>query len=257
MKHAMKWVICAIILAMAVPGTAFGLSKADKKAIKKAASEGTRLYLRVDAPCATGRHPYGTYKRPLVEASPTGINTDADTVFNASWWHADSTYWGVRVNDPVEVDDLDIEVDDRTVEIELEGVDQADGEDTVVMLVEIDSLEDFQAAFDSVFAHQPLQDEHDDWSGEVKEQVANRQLAEGMNKRQVYYITGRPEEVTKTKEDGSDVEIWKLRRNRGVKVGFWGARSAGEEKDVPETLRFVDGKLADIGASSSAFSLDD
>jgi len=257
MKSAMnKLVRTALVVVLTVTATtAWGLTRAERKEAKKML-DGT-LYLRVDAPCATGRHPYGTYKRPLVEVSPEGSNSEAESGLNASWWHADSTYWGIRINDPVELDELDWERDEAKVEIELEGVGPADDEATVIELVEIHSLEDFKAAFENAFARQPLQDEHDDWSAEVKEAIAERRLENGMTKRQVYYVVGTPESFEKRQEGGVEVEIWQLRQDKGMKMGYFTAK-AGESTGLPASVRFEDGKLVNAVQSgkSSEFDLD-
>lgn len=240
-------------LALALPAGA-QLSKADQKAAEKLTS-GT-LYMRVDAPAATGRHAYGTYTRPLVEVSPEGVNTDADTIGSASWWHSDSTYWGILINHPVKVEDIDFDDDEPEVELELEGVGPAEDEDTAIKFVGIHSLADFQAAFDLAFSRQPLQEEHADWSADVKQAIANRELREGMNKRQVFYITGKPERFEKSNEGGKEVEIWHLRQSKGVKTGYW--VSTHEEESLPSTLRFEDGTLVGVTAAGGreSFSLD-
>jgi hypothetical protein len=245
-----------MLVALILPAaTAWGeLAKAQRKQVK-GLFDGT-LYLRIDAPCATGRHSFGVYKRPLVEVSPEGTNTDAENEFNASWWHADSTYWGIRVNDPVEFDEL--EFDGTEVEIELEGVGPAEDNSTVVKFVGIETLDDFQAAFDRTFSRQPLQDEHEDWSDEIKQAIADRRLVNDMNKRQVYYITGNPVRFEKKEEDGKQVEIWYTRQDRGMKLGYFGVK-AGETTGLPATIRFEDGQVVDAveTGTSSTFSLDD
>ncbi len=246
----------AMAIALIIPAvTTWGeLAKPQRKQAK-ALFKGT-LYLRMDAPCATGRHSFGTYKRPLVEVSPEGANTEADNELNASWWHADSTYWGIRVNDPVEFDEL--EFDGSEVEIELEGVGPAEDNSTVVKFVGIQTLDDFQAAFDRAFSRQPLQDGHDDWPAEIKQAIAERQPQNGMSKRQVYYITGNPKSFEKKEEGGKKVEIWHLRQDRGMKLGYFGAKM-GQTTALPASPRFADGKLVDASqtGTSSEFSLDD
>lgn len=257
MKKLVKMVLVLFVSILPV-ATAWGgdLSKSDREQIKDALSSGT-LYLRVDAPCATGRHAFGVYKRPLVEVSPEGANTeDTDLTINASWWHADSTYWGIQVNDPTRLDEVDFE--DDGIDVELEGVGPADGNATVIKLVDIHSMEDFEAAFDHAFARQPLQEEHDDWSAEIKDAISERRLVDGMTKRQVFYVTGTPKSFQKKEEDGKQVEIWHLRQNKGMKMGYFKAKM-GETTGLPETVRFEDGQLVDAAASgtSSDFSLDD
>ena len=255
MSQSLRIAAAATCVAVALaPAAVAELSRDDRRAAEDMLEKGT-LYMRVDTPCATGRHPYGTYKRPLVEVSPEGeISTEAEEAINASWWHADSTYWGVRVNDPVELDELDYEEDENTVEIELEGVGPIDGEDTVVLFVDIHTFEDFQKAFERTFSYRPLQEEHDDWPQEIKDAIAERRLVEGMTKRQAYYVTGRPEGFDRLEEGGEEVEIWRLRQTKGTKMGFFTVRS-GEETGLPEKLRFEDGVLVDLGGGES-FSLD-
>ena len=240
---------CTLVL----PCMAGGLSKSDKKEIKKML-DGT-LYARVDMPCATGRHAYGTYKRPLVEVSPTGINTEADTVVSASWYHADSTYWGVSVNQPLKMDDLDI--DDDGIEIELEGTDDEDIQ-TVIMFVDVDNMEQFKACLDKAFSRVPLQDEHSDWPADIKAAIANRKLVNGMSKKQSFCVTGRPVSFTKRTEGGKDVEVWDLRTNKGVKMGYF-TTSVHESTGLPSQIKFVNGTLTNVAetGSGSDFSLDD
>ena len=255
MNRWIHWALALSLIFTAFPASG-KLIKGDKKKIKQMLDEG-RLYLRIDAPCATGRHPYGVYKRPLVEVSPNGTNTDTDTMITASWWHADSTYWGIRINDAVVLDEFDMDRDDGEVEVELEGVGAADDYETVIKFVDIYSFEDFEKAFALAFARKPLQEEHDDWSQEIKDAIAERRLENGMTKRQVFYITGTPKSFEKKEEDGKEVEIWQLRQDKGMKMGYFRTK-AGETTGLPSSVRFEDGELVDAVASgtSSTFTLD-
>lgn len=250
MKSFLNILVTLTLVASAAQAT---LSKQDRKQIKKDLKSGD-LYLRMDMPCATGRHPYGTYVRPLIEVSPNGAENEAEEGVRSSWWHADSTYWGVSVNDHVVFDDADIEAEDGTVEIVLMTADEEN--ETAVMFVGIHSYEDFKAAFDHTFATKPLQEEHDDWSAEIKQAIANRALQNGMTKRQVFYITGAPENFEKSEDGGKKIEVWHLRQDKGVKMGFWTSKS-GETTGLPKTIRFEDGKLASSVKADSGFSLDD
>jgi hypothetical protein len=236
----------AVLLVLAV-----SVQAGANKEIKKKAKEMTRgtLYLRMDAPCATGRHAYGTYKRPLVEVTPEGIQTDPRQGSTYSWWHSDSTYWGVRINDPVRVDEIDVEKGE--VELELDGIGPAGGNSTVIKLLGVHTPEDLEAAFDKAFSKVPLQDEHDDWSDEIKEAIKERRLVNGMTKRQAYYVTGAPDSHTEAEEGGSTVEIWRLRQSKGVKTGYWGGRG-GESTGLPGSVKFVDGALVEVGAGGGS-----
>ena len=234
------------------------LTRDEKKEIKKILEDVT-LYMRIDAPCSTGRHPYGVYKKPLVEVSPEGTNMDTSETMNIGVFHQDSTYWGIRINDPVELDEVDIDEDDFEVEIELEGVGPAEDVETVIKMVNIASLEDFNKAFEHVFSRVPLQDLHDDWAADMKQAVADRRLVDGMNKRQVFYIVGAPVSYEKKEDDGKQIEIWNLRTDRGIKTGYFTVRA--QKSDLPATARFEDGQLVNAGSSGSGesegFSLDD
>jgi hypothetical protein len=229
--------------------------KQDRKKIRQMLDSG-KLYLRVDAPCVTGRHPFGVYYSPLVEVSPDGVNTEEREGVGFGMYHADSAYWGIRVNDAVRFDDM--EWDENTVEVEFEGVGDAEDESTVIAFVDVHSFADFERAFGHVFATAPLQDQHDDWPAEVKQAIADRRLSEGMTKRQVYYITGAPESFERRDEDGVNVEVWRLRQRRGMKMGYF-RMSAGElPSGLPEELRFEDGLLVNVigSGTGSGFDLD-
>ncbi|MEM1182062.1 MAG: hypothetical protein AAGM22_27185 [Acidobacteriota bacterium] len=249
--------IAALALACAFPANA-ELTRDEKKQIEKKLEDVT-LYMRMDAPCATGRHPYGVYKKPLVEVSPEGSNMDTSTTMNMGVFHADTTYWGIRINDPVELDEVDVDEDDYEVEIELEGVGPADDVETVIKFVDIRTYEDFEKAFDQTFSDVPLQDLHDDWSAEMKQAVADRKLVDGMNKRQAFYVVGSPESFEKSEEGGKKIETWRLRTDRGVKMGYFTAKA--QKSDFPSSIRFEDGALVNVGSSGTAdddgFSLDD
>jgi|GEM_PF-3275245 len=248
--------LCLGFALMTLP-TAADLTKAEKKEINQLLSG--KLYMRIDAPCATGRHSFGVYTRPLVEVSPEEVNTDGDMEINASWWHADSTYWGISINDTVKLEEWEEDDDENSLEIELEGVGEVEGNKTVIKFVQIFSVEDFQAAYERTFSKVPLQDLHDDWPDDIKQAIGNKQLKNGMNKRQAFYITGRPERFEKKEEGGKEIEIWSLRQDKGMKMGYFKAK-AGEKTGLPTSIRFEDGILVNVGGesgNSSSFDLDD
>jgi hypothetical protein len=249
----LSWGLGALVLLTAAPAARAQLSRAD---LKQANSylKGT-LYARIDIPCGTGRHPFGTYKIPLVEVSPNGVNTDDEQTFQAGWYHAQSTYWGIAPNDTLQFDEMEFEGD--TAEAEFEGVGKSEGNDTVVKFVGIRSLDDFKKAVDRTFSRVPLQDEHSDWPDDVKKAIADRRLVQGMTKRQVFCVTGSPESFQESEEKGKKVEVWHLRQNKGIQIGFWTA-SSQTASGLPSTLRFVDGKLASFDTSGAGgVKLDD
>ena len=243
------------LLALAIAGAATAFAEPPKpvrKQIKQFLKSQGTLYARMDMPCKTGRHPFGTYKAPLVEVGPDGSNTDGELGMSFSGFHAQSTYWGIGPNDSLKFDEG--EWDEGAFEVELYGVGPSDGTDTVIKFVNIEGMEDFEAAFDRAFATQPLQDEHPEWSDEMKRAVAERRLVNGMSKRQAYYVVGTPERVETSEMDGKKTEIWYTRQERGMQMGFW--YSKAETTGYPSQLKFVDGELVDAGGSS-ALNLDD
>ena len=245
-----------VALAAAILLPTMGAAQVPKpvrKQIRAMLKQGT-LYARIDMPCKTGRHPFGTYKAPLVEVTRDGENTEGGLGMNMSVWHHESTYWGVRPNDALKFDEG--EFDGSDFEAEFVGVGAAKGNNTVLLFKNIGSLEDFEAAFEHAFARMPLQDEHPDWAPEFRDAVGARRLVEGMNKRQAFYVIGSPERVEQSEAGGSKVEIWFPRQDRGMKTGFWTTRS--KTTGYPTQLKFVDNRLVELsGSVGGGLSLDD
>lgn len=244
------WTLAAA-LALSAPARG-GLSKPEREEIKGLLSSGT-LYARIDIPCETGRHPFGTYKSPLVEVTPRSENTDGGNGLSTGLWHTESTYWGVGPNTPLEFDEADF--DGKKIEIELRGVGEWKDTDTVILFKEIRSVDDFRAAFDRAFATQPLQDEHPEWPRSVRSAIARGQLATGMTKRQAYIVVGAPSRFEVREEYGRKIEVWHTRQERGTKIGFWRSRSG--RTGFPSELEFVDGMLTSFEGSSEQLNLDD
>lgn len=222
------------------------LSRADVKAIK--ASFGGTLYLRVDAPVIAGFTGVGLAFEPLVEVSPQGSSTDkADFIPPGR-----AIQWNVTINEPVKLDEIDVDSDEGEIEVELDTV-QEDSDHSVIKFVGIRSMADFQAAFDHAFARVPLQDEHPDWAAEIRQAIAERRLVAGMTKRQANYVVGMPVEVAESTEDGKQVVVWKLRAT-DFRLGLHRKSSS-----LPASLRFEDGKLVkiDSGSDQSTLDLDD
>ena len=251
-------VVLALVVSSAAflvaPGPAAGeISKQERKEAQRLFAGS--LFLRIDAPCTKGRHPYGIYYSPLVEVSPRGANTEAGSGASFGWFHAGSTSWSARVNDEMELEELDWEEDEATVQVELEGRGRAEGHDTVLLFTEIRSLADFQAAFDRAFSRVPLQDEHPDWSPEIRQAIADRRLLNGMSKRQAFYVVGMPARVAKANENGKEIETWTL-QGQGLEIGFMSMRT-GNPGAPPEAIQFENGLLvsADV-ATGGQLDLD-
>ena len=123
--------------------------------------------------------------------------------------------------------------------------------------MQIKTFEDFRAAFDRTFSAVPLQEEHPDWSAEIRSAIGQRHLLQGMTKRQAFYIVGMPARVAKSEENGKAIEIWTLQR-QGIEFGYFSSNAA-DPGAPPETVRFEDGLLAsaDVGtAAGSQLDLD-
>lgn len=253
-KRLSVLLVLAVATALTATTVFAGIPKPERKQIRQALKD-TTLYLKVDAPCVTGRHPFGVYYSPLVEVSPDGVNTE-EHQGGFGMYHADSAYWGIQVNDPVRFDD--VEFDGDTFEVELVGVKEAEDEITVIKFHRVNSYDDFRRAFDHVFSTEPLQYLHDDWSEEVKTAIGDRRLMEGMSKRQTYYVTGAPKSFERWEEDGVEVEVWTLRENRGMKMGFFRMNLQEVPSGLPEELRFEDGRLVNVvgKGTGSELSLD-
>ena len=253
-RAARRWIALAsvaLVAAVAASGAhAQKISKQDKKAAEKLFSG--KLYLRIDAPCETGRQPFGIYHSPLVDVSPEGASTDTGSGTTFGWWHAQSTDWSARINDEMTLDEIDWD-EEPTLELQLEGAGKSEGHDTAIRFVKIQSLADFQAAFDKTFSRVPLQEEHADWSAEIKQAIADRKLLQGMTKRQAYYIVGTPSKVEKETKDSKEIETWTLQA-QGLQVGFWGVSGSNQ---APQTIRFENNALVDVGSSTTQLDLDD
>ncbi|MEO1088966.1 MAG: hypothetical protein AAFY88_32475 [Acidobacteriota bacterium] len=250
-------VLLSLLLPLLLPDAASAaLSRDERKAIKKILKKADVLYMRTDAPCVTGRHDFGVFVKPLVKVSTRDISIADGQTLHVGLFHTSSTYWGIRINDPVEFDEMDYDDDDAVLEIELEGVDTADGERTVIELTGIHTMEDFDRAFDLAFSRRPLQDHHDDWSAEVKSAIADRHFLDGMSKRQVYYIVGEPQHIEVEEVDGKSYETWLLRTDRGLKSGFV-LSMRRQHTNLPAKIHFVDGELVGTERRPGSLNLDD
>ena len=249
----MKARALALVSLMLLAVSAGAQMSRDEQKQAKAMLKGT-LWLRLDVPSETGMQPFGMYRKPLIEVSPTAANTEVTSQMNIGWYHAGSTTWSVRVNDSVKVEEIEFE--SSTIEIEIEGVGTSEDRDSALKFIGISSLDNFKAAFDRAFSKVPLQEEHPDWPAEIRQAIADRRLVAGMSKRQTYCVIGQPESVEKKTEDGREIELWTL-RTKGMEFGAWGTQTAGPQ--TAQILRFED-ELAILDASKvsgSAVELDD
>lgn len=211
------------------------------------------LYLRIDLPCRyyhrSGWVPGGgtlfVYVEPVVEVSTTAANVGLGVPTLSAKFLSKGVSWVFRPNDAVRFGKMYEE--NNVIGVDLEGVPPKKDE-VVVNFVNIRNLEDFKAAFERTFSRVPLQEEHPEWPAEIRKAIAERRLAEGMTPEQAYCVVGRPLEVTTSQEDGKNLDIWYPRQQIGttpqaIKKGATG---------FPKQLKFIDGRLVQIGSPDPA-----
>ena len=232
-RRALAATALVVFVAAGVPAAA-ELSRRDRREAGRMLARGD-LYLRVDAPCVKGVHPFGVFLSPLVEVSPRGASDDFTSLAAVGRHHAVGTFWAARVNDQMRLDDLEWDAEAGIVELELEGVGRSAGRDTVLRFVGIHSLGDFEDAFGHAFATRPLEEEHPEWPAEVRTAIGQRRLLHGMTRYQAYVAVGAPAEVERWESDGVAVELWELQPD-GLDVRGLGLGSG-------RAVRFEDGRL--------------
>ena len=245
---------CGIVLACFMAFVSAGraeLPKSERNAVREML--GGTLYLRIDAPCRYGRQPFGTYVDALVEVTPTGSNIAEDST-ESTMWTAGGVYWGFGPNDLVKLNKVSYTKDGK-MEIWMVGMGAKKSYELGVRFANINSIADFKKAFDITFAPTPLQDEHADWSPEVKKAIAEKRLIDGMTKRQAFAIVGKPVKIEAVKEAGKDIETWSTRQSKGLMIGYWTA-TGGEQTGFPVTLKFVDGALTGVASVSKPAELN-
>ncbi|HKY31042.1 MAG TPA: hypothetical protein VJV23_00805 [Candidatus Polarisedimenticolia bacterium] len=241
------WKSAALLPLAAALAAAPALARDAGGDIKKAMKEKTgTYYLKTNLPYLQGRHAYGTFKRPIVTVSPgEGVTTASTAEVQGGAFHAEGRRLTLRVNDPVKVDEHEWESDDQSLEIELEGTGQAKDGVGVIKFVGLAGVNDFEACWEAAFSSVPLQDKYD-WPADIKRAVAERRVLEGMTQEQVVVAVGYPEKTSTSTDQGHKVETWVIQRGEGSKMGFW-TMKVGDKQEME--IRFVDGKVAQIGGS--------
>ncbi len=202
------------------------------------------FYLRLDAPLNYVQGAWGLGPEPILEVSPTGHDTSKRFAQLRTGKNGDSrVIWVFFPNDGMRYAKLSFNND--TVHIWMEGLQISDIE-MKLDFVQIKSLDDFTKAFNQTFSKVPLQDEHPDWSTEVRNAIAARKLLLGMTKEQAFAVVGTPVDISTEQENGVKVEIWHPRRDKGSMVVQLGSRVLTNSLGVtgfPSLLKFVDDKL--------------
>lgn len=233
----------AVAAACLLPSIAWCADAAGIKKAMKEKSKGT-YYLKTNVPYLQGRHAYGVYRKPVVFVSPAeGVKIQSSADVEAGVFTAKGRRLVLRVNDPVKVDEFDWDADDSSLEIELEGTGRAEGAG-VLKLTGLQTVADFEKCWDEAFSDVSIEQKYD-WPDGIKKAVVQREVQEGMSREQVMVAVGNPERVTRTSEDGKEVEVWVIQQGEGAKMGFWKTK-IGDKQEME--IRFVDGKVAQIGA---------
>jgi len=191
------------------------------------------IYLRTDVPTNDAVEPF-------IEIAPGGYSWDrlvTQAEEKARKKNKPSgVYWAFRPNDSVKWGKMTF--DHETIIVWFEGV----RDELKVRFVNINTLEDFENAFNRVFSRVPLQDEHPDWSTEVNKAISERRLIESMTKQQASCVTGKPLKIEDGREGAADVEVWQLRQDTGDRRGGKFPSSTG----LPKTVKFVNDRLTTI-----------
>jgi hypothetical protein len=203
------------------------------------------LYLRLDVPCRYGRGRFGIsaaihHLESLLEVSPTGHSTERKLGLPSKYKRA-SVFWGLSPNGPVRYGKLLFNGD--TVQVWMEGIPPNDSE-MILDFIEIHNLNDFTKAYNQTFSRIPLQDEHPEWTSDVRLAIAARRVVLGMTKEQAFDVVGSPLNITSLDDNGVKMETWFPRQDRSTVVA---ARPAeGTPTGFPALLKFTAGVLQTI-----------
>jgi len=212
------------------------LSKEDREAAKRMIA-GT-LYLRLDVPLKYVMGSFGWGPESVLEVSPTGHDTTRILSLPIKNPKRAKLNWVFYPNYPVRFGKLLFKGD--KVSVWAEGVSPNDYE-IMIDFIQINSLDDFTKAFNQTFSKVPLQDEHPEWSSDVRSGIAEHKLVVGMTKDQAFDVVGAPLETKTAEENGVNVETWSPRQDGGTIGGR--NRQKNMRTGFPALLKFTDGKL--------------
>ena len=247
----MRTLMCAstILVALAChqPCQAQLISK-DFNAAKQVV-KGT-YYLRIDLPCHNYHPSSGGFGATAISIARS-IATQVESMVEVSPQEArvpsalpdrlsEDVMWRFRPNDPVRYGKLINK--GGSIDLSMEGLPPNDNE-VIVTFVGLKTLDDFKAAFDRTFSKVPLQDEHPEWPAEIRKAVAERRVVPGMTPEQAYCVVGKPVREEKSEQGGPKVETWYPRQAVHNSVD----PKALIPSDFPASIKFVDGKLTEIG----------
>jgi hypothetical protein len=252
MKCAIRKLTVFSILLVTASVAHAQLSGRDRNEIKKMA-EGD-LYLRNNVPCRYTAGGWGIGAEVITEISPSGIDWEKNLTLikeKKRRGGVDIIYWGFGPNDLIRYGKLYFK--GETIELWAEG---AKPKNTEIWLrfVQIKNLDDFKKAYDQILSRKPLQDEHPEWSDDIKKAITDHRVIEGMTKTQAFCIVGTPIGIETGEKDGKKTETWFPRQDTGAS-GSYGKVISGET-GFPISLQFVDGKLASIAQKGKSVKVD-
>lgn len=233
------------------------LTPADREAIKQLL--GGELVLRDTVPCRFTAGYAGIGAGILTEVSPTEVNWDRNLKSVGTQRTGgrrrrviDTVYWGFGPNDRIHYGKIYFRKD-GIVDLWAEGVEPKYLE-IRIRFVNIVTMDDFRKAFDRVLSTRPLEDAATDWPVEIRRAVADRRVVKGMTKAQAFAVVGTPVALELREEAGHHIECWFPRQDTGTAGSYDKIVSA--TTGFPASLRFVDGRLAEIVPSAGQIRVD-
>ena len=250
MKHVFR---ASILAAVLVSLAAAELSSNDRSVLK----EMTRgeLYLRNNVPTRYTSGGWGIGAEVVTEVSPSGVEWEKNLQAaheqqqkkgKRRWSGIDTIYWGFGPNDVIRYAKLYFK-GNGVVDLWAEGIKPKNVE-IYIRFVGIQNREDFKKAFDLILGPKPIQEDHPEWSPEIRKAIADHTVIEGMTKAQAFAVVGTPMRAATNDEAGKKVEIWFPRQETGASGSYGKVVSAST--GFPAELRFIDGKLAVISQTS-------
>jgi len=245
MSKSVRWQAGVLLLLLLCLPLALRaqLSKEDQEAAKKMIAGS--FYLRLDVPLKSVLGSFGYGPEALLEVSPTGHDTarKMGMPINSK---KEKLNWAFYPNYPVHSGKLSFKGD--TVTVWTEG-DKPNQYEIMIDFIHINTLDDFTKAFNQTFSKVPLQDEHSEWTPEVRNAIAEHRLVVGMTKEQAFDVVGTPVDSKSERINGALVETWHTRQEKGRMLS---RAHRGDGQDLgstgfPVLLKFVDGKLQVIG----------
>jgi hypothetical protein len=198
---------------------------------------------------------WGIGAEVVTEVSPSGVEWEKNLQAvheqqqkkgKRRWSGIDTIYWGFGPNDVIRYAKLYFK-GNGVVDLWAEGIKPKNVE-IYIRFVGIQNREDFKKAFDLILGPKPIQEDHPEWSPEIRKAIADHTVVEGMTKAQAFAVVGTPMRAATNDEAGKKVEIWFPRQETGASGSYGKVVSAST--GFPAELRFIDGKLAVISQTS-------